>query len=137
MADTVTTRTLYSAPDRVVVQATGLSDGTGESFAIKIDRSALTGPTGAVPTRVAIEEVQWSTSGYNYVKMAWSNTTNVTIDMLAGDGYRNYTGFGRSRESDSEVANRTALTGGDVIFSTPAGSSNAVYDVVISARLEP
>jgi hypothetical protein len=107
----------------VIMKFTNISDGTGESAALKVDVSALAASaTGAVCDRVTVTKIYISTHGME-VRMLWDATTDVpfflsapnatqTLDMSAFGGITNNGGAGVT---------------GDIMFSTADASSGDTY----------
>jgi hypothetical protein len=123
MADAVTSQTLIDGERLVIMKFTNISDGTGESAALKVDVSALAASaTGAVCDRVTVTKIYIATHGME-VRMLWDATTDVpfflsapnnvqTLDMSAFGGITNNGGAGVT---------------GDIVFSTADASSGDTY----------
>lgn len=131
MADTVTTRTVFQSPNRLIIQLTNDSDGTGESQVKKVDKSTFTGPNGSEPTHLAIEKIMYDVSSMK-VKLEWDHTTDETIAILQGDGcldwYKNGKG---SRLIDVETGGA-----GDILLTTENQTSGDGYDITLFIRLK-
>lgn len=128
MADTVNTTVIYQSPRYHIVQWTNISDGTGESDVTKIDVSTLTGPDGETCVDVVLEEVTWNVKGMNYVLLEWDATTDDELQVLTGDGYVDYTGFGGLHNPKSTGWN------GDVLLTTSGAITNAAYNITAKFR---
>ena len=126
MADTVTTKTLYNSPSKLVVQLTNLSDGTGESNVVKVDKSTFTGLNGAEPTKLTIEKIVYDVSSMR-VKLTWDQTTDETIAVLQGDGQIDWYKNGRSARN---VGSNTGGTG-DILLTTANQSVGDGYDITL------
>jgi hypothetical protein len=127
MADAVDTITSNSGSKRVIRRFYNVSDGTGESNVIKIDKSLFTNSNGVEPTKLIIEWVQWSIQGFTSVKINFDHTTDDEAIVLApGNGYRDYT-FGGGL-TDPASAGQT----GDLLFTTAGAVSGASYDILMS-----
>lgn len=124
MADTVTTAVLANGPRQYAVRLTNISDGTGESNVIKVDLSTLQLANGNAPTYSGVKEIQWAVQGFTSVRLSWDRTTDVQIDLLAGNGYRDYATIGPL------VDNGTGGTG-DVLLTTAGAVSGATYDITL------
>jgi hypothetical protein len=123
MADAVTSQTLIDGERLVIMKFTNISDGTGESAALKVDVSALAASaTGAVCDRVTVTKIYIATHGME-VRMLWDASTDVpfflsspnttqTLDMSAFGGITNNGGAGVT---------------GDIVFSTADASSGDTY----------
>lgn len=112
---------------RIIVKLTNESDGTGESGVIKINRSDLRGPNGVEPGSLAIEEINWSVHGFNYVTLDFDQTTDQTIGILRGDGYVTYPGG---------LVDQGSGGTGDIILSTDGGVDGSMYDITLNIRLK-
>lgn len=130
MADTVTSQTLLSGPRRHVVVLTGISDGTGESAAVKVDKSALKTADGAEPSKLAIERAQWTMQGIDYIKLAWDHTTDDTALVLSGDGKLCFESVGALKDPGSAGGT------GDLVLTsvgaTDGGSYTLMLDLVLA-----
>lgn len=129
MADAVTTIVTAGGPRLYTARFTNISDGTGESAVIKVDISTLKDANGNPPTRVAIEEIQWTIQGFSSVRLLWDHTTDDLIDVLAGNGYRDYSYTGAL--GDPASAGGT----GDILLTTANAISGATYDILLTIRL--
>ena len=131
MADTVDSKTLFSGRRRYIVKFTNISDGTGESAVVKVTKSSLTGPNGSAPSKIVIEEVQWSVQGFSSVRVFWDHTTDDEALVLgAGVGYMNFVAAGGNIDPASSGGT------GDIIFTTAGAVSGATYDVTLVLRLK-
>jgi hypothetical protein len=123
MADAVTSQTLIDGERMVIMKFTNISDGTGESAALKVDVSALAASaTGAVCDRVTVTKIHIANHGME-VRMLWDATTDVpfflsspgatqTLDMSSFGGITNNGGAGVT---------------GDIVFSTSDATSGDTY----------
>jgi hypothetical protein len=130
MADAVTNRTLASGRNVHVIHLTNISDGTGESAVVKIDKSAFTGPDGTEPGRIKIEQIEWKVQGFTSVRLLWDHTTDDLAAVLAGVGYVDYRSAGGNIDPAS-----TGGTG-DLLLTTSGAISGASYDITIWARFK-
>lgn len=134
MADAVTNKTIINTSDRLEIHLTNISDGTGETNVIKVDKSTFTAPDGAEPASVDIEWVRWSVQGFASVRLLWDHTTDDLGLVLAASGYDDYAGpavqgFVPLRlNADPRSAGGT----GDVLLTTNGGGSGSTYDITIS-----
>ena len=130
MADTVDVQVIHSGPRRYVVRLSNYSDGTGEIDAIKVDKSTLTGPVGAEPSKLVIEEIEWNLQGFNYVILEWDRTADQEIAVLGtSSGYKNY------RPVGGLCDNATGGTG-DIVLTTSGATAGASYDITLAVRLK-
>lgn len=129
MTDTVTSRTLLNTPNKLIVQLTNVSDGTGESQVIKVDKSTFTGPNGAEPTHLAIEKIVYDVSSM-LVTLEWDHTTDETIAILQGDGCLDYFKNGKhARLVDVETGGT-----GDILLTTANASVGDGYEITLYIR---
>lgn len=131
MADTVDTLVPFSGKRRRVVRFTNISDGTGESTVVKVTKSTLVGPNGAAPSKIVVDEIQYSIQGFTSVRLFWDHTADDEIAMLAaGNGYL-------SHMKDGGLTDPVSAGGtGDIILTTAGNVSGATYDITLSLRLK-
>lgn len=120
MADAVTSQTIVDGPRNVVMKFTNLSDGTGESAALKVDVSALNG----APSRVTIRKIHYSVNGM-VATLLWDADTDVRIVDLAGDGCFDFGCFGGLPNNAG-----TGVTG-DIRLTTTGHTSGDSYTIVL------
>ena len=134
MSDTVQTNTVFSGKRKKVYQFTNISDGTGESAVVKIDRSGLTGPSGTIPTNIIIEELQWSIQGFASVRLYWEHSSgDDEIALLAaGNGVATWVAVGGLKQPTTVAA----ATDGDIYITTNGAQSGATYTITIVVRLK-
>ena len=123
MPDVVTSQTIVNGDRNIVQHFTCLSDGTGETAAVKVDVSAL----GC--TEVAVEKILYSVYGFE-VTLAWDATTDVTFAVLQGQGVLDFTRFGGIPDN-SAAANRT----GDIVLTTAGARADAGDSYVITLEM--
>jgi len=132
MADTVNTNTFYSSQNRLFIQIQNISDGTGESAVIKVDKSTLTNQLGAEPSKLAIEAVQYSIQGFTSVRLYWDHTTDDEALVLpTGAGFKPFNLYEGQYLIDPGSAGGT----GDLILTTAGNVSGATYDIILWLRL--
>lgn len=143
MVDTVTSKTLISGKNRLVRKFTNISDGTGETNVVKVDRSTLTGPSRSSvdvpPAAIRIEWVQYSIQGFEGVKITWDDTLSGPADemafILSGDGYQQFNDIGGLNPT-LDASDLTSAVG-DILFSTQGtAAANDTYDITVSMRLD-
>lgn len=128
MADTVDSLVMNNGPRNYIIRLTNVSDGTGESAVVKIDKSTLTDANGNEPGGMTIKEIWYSIQGFSSVRLFWDHTTDDEIVVLApGNGY-----LGRSMLKDPKSAGDT----GDVLLTTAGAVSGATYNILIWAVKE-
>lgn len=135
MADRVDTITVFSGKDKIVVRCLNVSDGSGESAIMKIDKSALVNWLGVEPAKLGLEQVQWSIQGFSSVELLWDHTADdEIIELAAGNGVRimkNVPGMDANAMWDPGSAGGT----GDVLLTTRGAVANATYDILMTFRL--
>ena len=130
MADTVDTIVQFSGQRRYNVRLTNVSDGTGESAVVKVDKSTLTNALGVEPSALNLESVQWSIQGFTSVRLFWDHNTDDEMEVLStGQGYRSYAEHGAL--NDPKSAGGT----GDVLLTTANNVSGATYDIQLNLLL--
>lgn len=136
MADAVTTNTIKGgvSAKRMIVHLTNLSDGTGESNVVKVDRSALTLPNGNSPSKINIRAVRWAIQGFTYIKLSWDHTADDTAFLLSGNGYDCFEVHGVLADPNTST---DAVTGaiGDLLLTTAGAASGATYDITLELDL--
>jgi len=133
MADTVDTKTIFSGARKKVYMFINISDGTGESDVVKIDRSSLTGQNGLAPTYLVIEEIQWSIQGFASVRLEWDDGTDDEAIVLApGNGVASWVAVGGLKHPQVPGD----ATEGDLLLTTNGAQSGATYTITIVIRLK-
>jgi hypothetical protein len=126
MADAVATQVLVDDTRRAVLKFTNISDGTGETAAVKVDVSALSSYQGAPCTGVSIQTVDAITVGMG-LTMLWDATTDVVILTM---GESDFFAFDFSRFGGL-TNNAGAGKTGDIVFTTVGATAGDKYTVVI------
>lgn len=147
MADAVAVRTLVDNAKETVVHLTCISDGTGESAVVKVDKSALaladglvTGQTKAAPAEAVsldIAAVRWAVQGFSSVKLLWDHTTDDVALVLSGSGYDDFIGASDARGpslSPCLADPRSTGGAGDILLTSTGASSTATYDITLWLR---
>lgn len=129
MADATTSRVLVSGPRRYAVVLTAISDGTGESGVVKIDKSTLKDALGAEPSTLTIQKLQWTMQGYTYIKLAFDHTADDAAVVIAGDGCLDFTAYGGLKDPAS-----TGGTG-DLLLTTVGHASGDSYTIVLDVTI--
>jgi hypothetical protein len=123
MADAVVTTVVNTDPDNYTVVCTNLSDGTGETPAIKVDLSALTGATAIV-----VKKIEWASQGFTYFILAWDHTTDDVAALLPnGVGVLDY---GRGKVDPGSTGGT-----GDLILTTVGHDSGDTYTIVLTLKI--
>jgi hypothetical protein len=141
VADTVTARITHQSPREVRVHLTNLSDGTGETNVVKVDKSTLTASTsGAEAAKLALEYAGWNIQGFAYVKLSWDLASDETIAVLTGSGSEDFAdrvfpprGYAGGDGDQSSVGGSP----GDVLLTAPAGAASGSYDIRLHFRKLP
>lgn len=129
MADAVTSRTLFNGRRRLIMQFTNVSDGTGESAVVKVDKSTLTGLNGLEPGRLVIERVQGTCDGM-VVKILYDHTTDDLALTCAGSYFDQEEGVPGTGLIDPASSGGT----GDILFTTVGHSSGDSYSITLWMR---
>ena len=132
MADTVTSTVLHQDNRRYVLHLTNLSDGTGESGEIKVDKSAMSikGENPAVSVGyMSIDRVFGFVHGFTYIQLLWDHDTDdVALTLGPGNFDLDFSSFGGV--ADPQSAGGT----GDLLLTTVGASANDLYDITIEMR---
>ena len=126
MADAVTTTTVFNGSRKLVVHLTNVSDGTGESGVVKVDKSTFTGPNGLEPTNFVLERVVYDVSSMR-VLLTLDRTTDQTLVVLQGQGEINFTDSGG-------LLKAAAGDTGDILLTTANHASGDGYDITLYLR---
>jgi hypothetical protein len=113
---------------RYIVQCTGVSDGTGEDDAIKMKRTDLLTSSGATPSRLVIEKIQYEVSGM-VVTVSYNNVNDEVVAVLTGSDIIDFTpqgGFVPVSDDDNE--------GGDIVFTTNQETLGDSYNIILTVR---
>lgn len=125
MADTVTSQVLRDGPRNYSVRLTNISDGTGETNVVKVDKSTLVTGSGDEPSSLTLLRAEYSIQGFEAVKVSWDRTTDVTSLVMAGDDYRDFSAYGGMHDTGSGG-------NGDILISTiGTPAANDTYDVTL------
>jgi len=128
MADAATSNVIQSGPRNHSVLLTCVSDGTGESNSVKIDKSTLRLVNGLEPSAINIESVEWNIQGFTYVKLAWDHTADDTALVISGTGDMC---FKQGALKDPGGAGGT----GDLLLTSVGAASAATYTILLNVSL--
>ena len=129
MADTVTTKVVFESQNRLVVHITNVSDGTGESAVVKVNKSDFTGPNGSEPSHLALEKVMYDVGSIR-VLLQWDHTTDETIAVLQTDGILDWYQDGKGPYLlDTETGGA-----GDILLTTANQTVGDGYDITLFIR---
>lgn len=128
MADAVSTTSVSNTEKYLCVSCTNLSDGTGESAVIKVDKSTFTGLNGKEPSYFVVERIEGHAYGMS-VAIKCNRTSTITIAQVGGNGYfkedfRDVGGFSTSAAGGT----------GDIEFTTNGHTSGDTYNIVLWLR---
>lgn len=126
MADAVTTTTVFDGRSRLVVHLTNVSDGTGESNVVKVDKSAFTGPNGLEPTNFVFERIEYDVSSMR-VLLTLDRTTDQTVAVLQGQGVMDWKDSGGLLKASSGDT-------GDILLTTANHAAGDGYDITLYLR---
>lgn len=132
MADAVTTNVLKNDVSKTgiyTIHLTSLSDGTGESNVVKIDKSAFTAATGAEPTLINVLSIRWAVQGFSYVKLSSDHTTDDVLFLLTGNGYDYFEPYAGLRDPNSSGGT------GDLLLTSVGAVSGATYDITLEVSM--
>ena len=128
MADTVSSKTLFNGSRKLIMQFTNLSDGTGESAVVKVDKSTFTGPNGLEPSSLQVEMIEGEAVGME-VYIYSDHTTDVPIARIGGLGR-----FKIDYRSSGGVYTGGAGDTGDITFTTNGHAPGDSYNIVIHMK---
>lgn len=138
MADAVTKVVMADSATHYIIHLTNIGDGTGESAAVKADKSAIAvASDGAEAASLDIESVRWSIQGFTSVRFLWDHTTDDVALVLTGSGYDDFRGDMRGYNTGALKDPRSSGGTGDVLLTTNGGSSGATYDITLVLRKAP
>lgn len=119
MAIATTSQTLHDGVRNVVMQFTGISDGSGQEAAvIKVDVSELSPPCDRVRISKLTHDVQGGA-----VTLSWAADTPVVFAQLSGQNVTDYIREGGLQNNADE--SRT----GDILLSTEGFELNSSYTI--------
>src|SRR3990167_10639729 len=124
MSDTVTSKVVYENFRRLVVHLTNLSDGTGESSVLKVDKSNYQGPNRKEPSQLVIEKIVYDVSSMR-VHLQWDRAPAETIAVLQGRGTLDFPQRGAGMFNDNTGAT------GDILLTTLNQASGDGYDITL------
>lgn len=126
MADAVTTQVLFDGARKAILKFTNISDGTGETAALKIDVSTLLPLNGKECTSVSIEKIESITRGMG-VDILWDATTDVVCMTIGEDQFQSHDFSKFGGLTNNAGAGKT----GDVLFSTVAAALGDRYTIIL------
>lgn len=126
MADAVTSQVIFDGTRTAVMKFTNISDGTGETAALKVDVSALTSFQGQPCTSVNITKLDAATVGMG-VDILWDATTDVVCLTLGADQFISFDFSNFSGLTNNAGTGKT----GDVLFTTVGAAAGDRYSIVL------
>ena len=127
MADAVATQILFDGERKAIMKFTNISDGTGETKALKVDVSALSPSAFDRPCDgVTITKIHASLHTV-IVDMFWDATTDVYIQTLTPNGMYTFDYTEEGGLWNNAGAGKT----GDVLFSTHENAAGARYTIIL------
>lgn len=113
---------------RYKVLCTCYSDGTGEDDAIKVKRTDLLTPSGNIPSKLAIEDIEYQIAGLTVI-ITYNNDNDEEVARLySGEdkiSYRDIGGF---------IPESNGLDGGDIVFTTDNVTAGDSYNIILTVR---
>lgn len=140
MADVVTNKIVFSGNNKRVIQLTNISDGTGETNVVKVDRSALLGPHQTLPpSKIRLDEIQFTIQGFEAVKLSWDDTLSGPADetavVISGEGRYDFTTSGGLTPTLPATTLSSAV--GDLLLTTVGtAAANDTYDITLTLTLK-
>lgn len=128
MADLVSTIVILNNPKRLVIKLLNLSDGTGESGVVKVDKSTYTGLNGLEPSFFMIEKIEYDISGM-VVSLSVDATTDVVLARMGGTG-----GGVLDWTKSGGLSTKAAGDTGDILLTTVGHTSGDSYDITLHLR---
>lgn len=126
MADAVATQVLFDGTRRAILKFTNISDGTGESGAVKVDVSTLATHEGRPCTSVTIDKIDAITRGMG-VDILWDATTDVLCLTIGEDQFQSHDFSRFGGLTNNAGAGKT----GDVLFTTVAAAAGDRYTIIL------
>lgn len=127
MADTLTPTTIKDDRSELQVHFHFVSDGTGTTDGVVVDKSAFT-VSGAEPSKLRVMACQFAVQGMSYALLEWNRGTDVVIARLSGNGYIDWYPEGKN---DSGTGGD-----GDIVFTPVGAASGATADFTLWLRKE-
>lgn len=138
MADAVASNVLSNGREYYGIHLTNISDATGESAVIKVDKSTLLASDGAEPASLDIVSARWNIQGMASVRILWDHTTDDVALVLSGSGYDDFSGLPDADKTPKGLADpRSAGGTGDILLTTNGAISGGTYDITLWLRKSP
>ncbi len=107
----------------------GIFSSSDETDTIIVDLSAKTGPLGAAPSRIKLDEIWWSINGFSGISLSFDRDTDIIVDYFSGQGYMDFKPYGGKIDTGSGGT-------GDLLLSTTGGVAGGNYSFIISGRFK-
>jgi hypothetical protein len=121
MAVQTTSQVLHDGVRNLVMQFTGICDGTGDEVAaVKVRMTDLS----PVPLSVKVQKLHYDISG-GLVNLLWAATENVPFLTLSGFDTIDYCKIGGMRNGGGDTAN------GDILLSTLGFDAGSTYSITL------
>lgn len=132
MADVVASNVIFFGPNsrKLIIQLTCRSDGTGETDVTKVDLSDFLLENGLPATSCDLMEAEWDVQGFSSVELIWETGPDVTMKILSGRGYVNYSPFSYLRNPAAGEA-----TTNNVLLTSYGAADGATYDITLVLKL--
>ena len=141
MADTVASYVIADTQTAYAIKLVCVSDGTGETNVVKVDKSTLTmlnGSNAAVePAALDVQCLRWNVQGFTSVRLSWDHGTDDLFATMSGSGFDDTVsggpvseGLGTRGLRDPKTADGT----GDILLTSAGAASGATYDITIWFR---
>lgn len=122
MADAVRTIVTHIAAPYYAVNLTNVSDGTGETNVVKIDKSTLIDTSGNEPKALDILYCWGNVFGCSHTRLAWDHGTDVVALVLNGSFYFDYSHVRGLKDPSTDGT-------GDILLTTSAMVANGGYSI--------
>lgn len=141
-ADAVATKVILESKTHYIVHLTNISDGTGESDVVKVDKSAIgVASDGAEAGSLEIDKIAWNCDGMA-VRLEWDHTTDDLAMALSGNGLVNFKDIrdifspGVFNTGGLKDPRSTGGTG-DILVTTVGHTSGDTYNITLWLRKNP
>lgn len=128
MADTVSSKVTFQGTRRYVIQLMSLSDGTGESNVVKVDKSTLIGPAGVAPSSLTIEKIEYDVTSMR-VSLSFDRTAVEVFAVLQGSDCIDFTCEGGYKDVGTGGT-------GDILLSTTGAAAGDGYNIKLHLLLQ-
>jgi hypothetical protein len=128
MTDAVTTQVLINQAPFYSLRLTNISDGTGESAVVKVDKSTLVGTDGLEPIALDLIKADWTVAGMT-ASLLWDHTTDDQILVMTEHG--EFCGKMAGPLRDPRSAGGT----GDILLTTVGHTSGDTYNIVLHFKM--